>query len=180
MRFFYNQQNILTSHLFSLTITQNKQNTRILMRLFTTIVNTRDIPTTFSFLEKFLPSILVATCYNDDHLPFVKEVKSTEIGHLFEHVLLEYLCMLKLANGCKKATFRGETNWNWKKDTWGTFHIYINAGIRNEHIFQQALEKSVNLLHVIMQPQVYLTYALETFPVDTNSLNLLSAKYKQM
>ncbi len=138
------------------------------MLSYTSIINTRDIPFTYTILEKQLPSILIAQCFNDEGLPFSQEVKMTEIGHLFEHIMLEYLCILKLANGHSKATFRGETNWNWKRDLRGTFHIHINAGIKHEEIFDEALTNSIELLVKIMGTSLNLnSYPTNTFTTQS-------------
>lgn len=134
---------------FSLAIEHHKTHTNIEMYTFNKIVNTRDIPQTHAVLKKILPTVLQSQCFNDQKLPFSKEVKSTELGHLFEHILLEYLCLQKMAAGCKSATFNGVTNWNWKKEKWGTFHIIVDAGYKDLPIFSRALEKTIQLMEVI-------------------------------
>lgn len=140
-----------TNDLFSLTIIHTRYATTMTMFLRTAIINTREIPYTFPVLKENLPSILIAQCFNDDNIPFAQEVKSTEIGHLFEHIMLEHLCLLKLAQGHKKATYRGETNWNWKRDIRGTFHIHINSSFKDEDIFDEALNRSIELTVKIIQ-----------------------------
>lgn len=137
--------------LFSLLVEHHVQNTRITMKLFTPTVNTRDIPWTYPFLKKHLPSILNAKCFNEENLPFSIEVRKTEIGHLFEHILLEHLCQEKLLKGYNRAMFSGNTKWNWKRDPWGMFHIYINMHASDIDIFPPALEKSMALLTMIIR-----------------------------
>jgi hypothetical protein len=137
--------------LFSLMVEHHAQNTRITMKLFTPTVNTRDIPWTYSFLKKNLPGILSAKCFNEENLPFAIEVRKTEIGHLFEHILLEYLCQEKLLKGYDRAMFSGNTKWNWKRDPWGMFHIYINMHASDTDIFPTALKKSIALLTMIIR-----------------------------
>jgi hypothetical protein len=144
-----------TDH-YSLNLQQRKTRIRITMKLFGNVVNTKTIPHTVKILKKALPSVLHTQCFNDEGLPFVKEVKKTEIGHLFEHILLEYLCLLKLASGRKIATFKGNTNWNWERDTWGTFHITINAGEKDAHLMPQAMDASIKLLNSIIHPPSYM------------------------
>src|SRR5258706_436221 len=100
----------LKFELFSLFVQKKKHTTRILMKLNTPIVNTRELPETYQLLETDLPSILRSQCFNELHLPFASEVKSTEIGHLFEHILLEYLCISKLEQGISnRASYSGNT-----------------------------------------------------------------------
>lgn len=137
--------------LFSLMVEHHTQTTRITMKLFTPTVNTRDIPWTYPFLKKHLPGILSAKCFNEENLPFSIEVRKTEIGHLFEHMLLEYLCQEKLLKGHNRAMFSGNTKWNWKRDPWGMFHIYINLHASDTDIFPAALKKSIALLTMIIR-----------------------------
>ncbi len=120
------------------------------MNLFDDIVNTSAIPETLFILKQHLPSILMAQCFNDEEIPFAIEVQKTELGHLFEHILLEYLCKLKLANGSTEASFSGRTYWNWKKDPRGTFHIVIRTGYANAAIFPLALEQTIQLMKILL------------------------------
>ncbi len=121
------------------------------MTVFGMIVNTRSIPETYDILNTSLPQIFRSKCFNDDKLPFSKEVQSTEIGHLFEHILLEYLCDYKFTKGYNDAVFTGETSWNWKKDPYGTFHIRVNSAHDDIDIFQKALKKTIILVSLIMR-----------------------------
>src|SRR5260221_14671487 len=100
-------------NLFSLAIQQSSSSTQIKMRVTHKTITTADLPFIVEILQKQLPSVLLTECYNDDNLPFAIEVKNTEIGHLFEHILLEYLCQLKIAKGSMQASFAGRTKWNW-------------------------------------------------------------------
>lgn len=148
--------------LFSLIIIQKKTKTQIIMDLLYTNLNTESIPFLVDHLEENLPSVLFATCYNDQGLPFNEEVRNTEIGHLFEHILLEYLCQHKLAKGAKRATYVGQTKWNWTRDPLGRFHIHLNCGSKDADIFPPALEKTVSLMKVILghkQKSLAIAYA---------------------
>ena len=104
-------QQYFVENLFELAIMQKQTSTRIIMDVLYNRINTNEIPTIVDVLQAKLPSVLYTTCYNDQNLPFDIEVQNTEIGHLFEHILLEYLCQLKLAKGAKQATFAGKTRW---------------------------------------------------------------------
>lgn len=143
---------------FSLNIKKSLHNTLITMNLFIPVMNTAHIPHTYALLKKMLPTILMSKCFNEENLPFSQEVKKTEIGHLFEHILLEYLCELKLAKGYSEAVYAGRTNWNWKVDPYGTFHIIIDAGSEDTDILPEALERSINLLKIILQENSYSGY----------------------
>lgn len=148
-----NNQNFLRSNNFSLKVGIYESKSIICMRLFTDTVNTCNLPHTFETLKQLLPSVLYTECFNDEKLPFHEEVKNTEIGHLFEHVLLEYLCQISMTRGFRKVQFSGFTEWNWKRDPKGTFHITIDAGLEIADIFENAVEKSVKLICLLMQPQ---------------------------
>lgn len=158
---------LIQNNLFSLNIQHNKHTTLILMTLFTPIVNTAEIPQTLQLLETLLPSVLKTRCFNDKDLPFDQEVTQTEIGHLFEHILLEYLCIYKLQSGCNCAKFKGFTDWNWQLNPWGTFSITINCGYRDLRIFAQALDKSIALTQLILSHNLYPTF-------QTSRRNLVS------
>lgn len=138
-------------NLFTLDITQSLKETGIKMRLFTSYMNTQSLPNTYSTLQRFLPSILDSKCFNDEDLTFDQEVRSTEIGHLFEHILLEYLTKLKLFYDEEDVSFSGLTSWDWTRDEEGVFHIKINAGVKEAHIFEEALEKSTKLVNKIIR-----------------------------
>lgn len=137
------------SNFFSLQIFPEREKTVIIMSVTTPVVNTVSLPSTMFILKKRLPTILLSTCFNKARLPFVKEVKKTEIGHLFEHILLEYLCELKLAKGYDEAIYAGRTKWNWKEDPFGTFHITINTKEDDIDILPKALENTINLVRTI-------------------------------
>lgn len=145
------QQEHYTGEHFTLDVTQKPFHTYIAMVLKTPTVNTYAIEPTYSILEKSLPSILHSTCFNDAKLPFAQEVLHTEIGHLFEHIILEYLCELKVAKGYNDPIHNGVTEWDWLRDTRGTFHIRIDAGVENTKLFFEALSMSISLLEEILE-----------------------------
>lgn len=136
---------------FSLRVLQKTNSVKIKMMMLTDPINTTDYPNTFRILNNLLPSVLSTECFNDQNLPFYQEVKNTEIGHLFEHVLLEYMCQLKIAKGHKSAVYAGKTRWNWKRDPRGLFHININCPLKDADILPSAIKKSIALMKIIIQ-----------------------------
>ncbi len=128
----------------------SSQETSITMLLDTPHFHTKHLPLTHSILERTLPQVLHNECFNDSNLPFREEVRNTEIGHLFEHIILEYLCQIKVKNGYRKASFTGVTEWDWKRDTKGTYHIKIKIDKKDKMFFKSALNESVNLLNKIL------------------------------
>lgn len=113
-------------------------------------VRTEEFPLALPLLKEHLPNVLMSQCFNDDNLPFAIEVKNTEIGHLYEHILLEYLCQNKMAKGHKKAVFTGKTKWNWIRDPFGVFHIRLNCGAKDADILMPAVEQTNALMQIIL------------------------------
>lgn len=118
------------------------------------IINTNQIPHIVQYLKHAFPSVLTTQCFNDQNLPFSQEVKDTEIGHLFEHILLEELCLLKIQRGSRCATFNGITNWNWVKEPQGTFHIEIDSTYKDADILVEALDKTLKLVEIIIPQNI--------------------------
>lgn len=161
----------ISEHFYSLEVDHKKQSTELTMSLTIPTINTRYIPLTFTILKKSLPSIFDSMCFNDDKLPFIKEVKATEVGHLFEHVLLEYLCEEKLSCGFSDVEYSGETKWNWREDPRGTFHITISRTENDQDIFTAALAKTIKLVNSILQ---------STIKKDIPSINVKPALYNSL
>ncbi|CAN5184193.1 hypothetical protein BH09PAT1_BH09PAT1_1100 [soil metagenome] len=141
---------ISSENLYTLSINRKPSKTIILMRLLIPEVNTCDFPMTRQLLGVYLPSIFTSICYNEDHLSFSEEVARTEVGHLFEHILLEFLCIIKLENGLNSATYEGVTDWNWVRDPKGTFHITIKAKSENLDILNEAITRTITLTNIIL------------------------------
>lgn len=143
-------QKYFVENLFALAIIQKNTRTQIIMDVLYNQLNTQEIPSILDMLQENLPTVLTTICYNDLGLPFAEEVLNTEIGHLFEHILLEYLCLFKLQKGAKRATYAGRTNWNWTRDPLGRFHIHLNCGKKDADILPGALEQTVSLMKLIL------------------------------
>lgn len=146
-------EKVSSANLYTLSINRLREKTIIIMRLLIPEVNTKNFPQTSSILRIYLPSIFNSTCYNSDNLPFSKEVLQTEIGHLFEHILLEYLCLLTLEQGAEQVVYEGVTNWNWLRDPRGTFHITIHGSIEGLDVFNEALRRTMELTNLILLRQ---------------------------
>lgn len=142
---FYNE------NLFLLEIDQKLNETGIKMKLFTSYLSTQNLPSTHATLKRVLPSVLGSKCFNEKNLSFNEEVRSTEIGHLFEHILLEYLTKLKKFYEGKSVSFSGVTSWDWTRDEHGVFHITVSAGAKDAKIFEEALVLSMELLNKIIK-----------------------------
>lgn len=138
---------------YSLSVDRGDEQTVILMRMNIPQVNTIDFPQTRNILQLYLPTILKSTCYNDDNLPFSVEVSRTEIGHLFEHMLLEFLCILKIENGHQRAVYEGVTDWNWVREPRGTFHITIKASSKDLEMLSEAMNRTIILINAILSQE---------------------------
>ncbi len=160
-------------NLFSLNVDSQKDSIHIQMLMKTSCMTTTSMPETTTILKSILPSILVSRCYNDRNIPFADEVMSTELGHLFEHILLEYLCILKIAKGAKEAIFNGWTDWDWGKEPSGTFHITIDIGQDDEDIAGEGIQQTIKLFKMILNQKDPIKSYPEQFSGE-NQLLLLS------
>jgi hypothetical protein len=160
-------QVLSSNDLYSLSIDRGQNKTIIVMKMHIPQVNTSEFPQTRNILKLYLPTILESTCYNEEQLPFYKEVSKTEIGHLFEHILLEYLCLVKLENGYDSVCYEGVTDWNWLRDPKGTFHITIKANNEELDILSLALERSMILTNAILSQEETISLDLQTPQITT-------------
>jgi hypothetical protein len=165
---------------FSLHVGTWKKRTNIDMNLFIPNVNTRDFPHTLNFLKDNFPSVLKTQCFNYKNLSFDKEVQATEIGHLFEHILLDQLCIQKIKIGFNKVSYSGRTSWNWEIDKKGIFHISINANKDDILLLGSALKETISLVEKLIKEEsilithqkkdmidkFYSTDNVEVLPVD--------------
>lgn len=138
------------SSFFDLLVDTGNTSTDITISFFTKDVTTGKIPEISLMLKQKLPSILRSKCFNEYNFPFRKEVKNTELGHLFEHILLEYICEVKKELGLAHPVHNGMTRWNWYKEKRGIFHISIDVGIKDRDLFQVALHKTIKLTEDIL------------------------------
>lgn len=142
------------SPLFDLRIRQTRKVTAIDMQVHGLVVNTSEIPATLEFLEENYPGVLKTQCFNEKNLPFAVEVMQTEVGHLFEHILIDNLCALKIKNGAKSAVFNGTTSWNWKENAYGSFQIWIDIGRNDLELLIEGLKITINLTKNLMEPRI--------------------------
>jgi len=149
----YSSHNYTIDNLFSLAVTQKTRTTNIIMQS-NNHLTTASLPHTSAILKLYLPHVLETECFNEEGLPFAFEVKRTEIGHLLEHILLEYLCEFKIAKGHTEAVFAGRTKWNWLRDPRGKFHIHLNCGKKDADILKPAVEKTIDLMRIILQTDI--------------------------
>lgn len=81
-------------------------------------------------LLDMLPSLREHICYNRSGLSFPEELENTELGHVFEHVMLAILERRGLCTS-------GQTTWNWHRDQIGTYHVTISSG--KKHLIKESI-----------------------------------------
>jgi hypothetical protein len=139
------------SKLFDFVLSQRPDHTEITIQFYTNYYTTNEIPETISLLESTLPRIFRHKCFNNGNLAFKKEAANTELGHLFEHILLEFLCIYKFKEGQLDFNLKGLTEWNWLQDPRGIFYISLNTTKEDTLLLQQAILQTKRLMETILQ-----------------------------
>jgi hypothetical protein len=140
-----------SSKTFDLDFNTGDFTTRITMQMKVHMVTTSALPHTHEFLVNHFPQVLNTRCFNDKNLPFCEEVKDTEIAHLFEHILLQYLYSEKSSRGYTNVVFNGRTYWNWNRDPHGNFKIMIDAGKLDLPWLSTSVKKSIALMESLFE-----------------------------
>lgn len=81
-------------------------------------------------------------CHNGNGYSFKREAMATEVPHLLEHLIIELQ-----AQAQHHDVLKGETQWNWRVDPRGTFHVHVE--FQNEQLVLAAIrlaERIVNAL----------------------------------
>lgn len=102
------------------SVTFFPRHTRITVR-FRHHLYSSHLPGLASHLLAMLPSLREHFCINRRGLTFEEELKETEMGHVFEHVVLAVLALRGVAT-------RGQTTWNWQRDPIGMFQVTVGTG----------------------------------------------------
>jgi hypothetical protein len=142
---------IRKSDYFAVSLDQKEGVVLLTQKILHPIINTQELPETHDFLFKHLPTIFDNQCFNGKKLSFAEEVKSTEVGHLFEHIVLELL-KIEVEKVYPNVSFKGETCWDWSKHGYGTFLITI----RSNTVFKKFLKRAINKAVLILD-NLYLT-----------------------
>ncbi len=166
---------IYSTSLFTVDVCHGRKGTHLILDFFVPKIYTSELPNTLPVLWELLPSIYKSQCFNEGNLTFCEEVKDTEIGHLFEHILLEFLCITKLKRGFECSEYSGVTNWNWKKERKGKFHVKIDLGISDYEIFKEAIEKSIYLMNLILTGSITKDRNTNTVPAIAGTANTLTS-----
>lgn len=108
---------------------------------------TSQVPHLPRALFRVLPSMATHICHNDDGVPFRKECRSTEIPHLFEHLVLELQSQAQPV-----AVLRGDTEWNWRETPRGFFTVTVDY--ENELLVMGAIKLAERIIVTIDINQV--------------------------
>ncbi len=149
-------------NLYSLDICHNVDKTVIDMQLFGAQVTTGLLPQTLSILQTHAPTVLLTECDNDLNVPFIQEVVDTEIGHLFEHLIIDFLCQNEPETIRESRIYSGLTEWNWHIHPRGKFTITIWIGEKESKRLHAAVMYSSQIVQKIL---------------DSETLNLIPPAY---
>jgi hypothetical protein len=93
-------------------------------------------------LFKLFPHLARHRCDNDNGYTFKKESRATEIPHLFEHLIIELQGQVH-----RTRVLKGETQWNWRIDPRGRFHVYVDY--ENEIIVLGAIRLAERIINAL-------------------------------
>lgn len=109
--------------------------------------NTRHAPHIPKLLFKLFPHLARHKCDNDNGFSFRQECRSTEIPHLFEHLIIELQGQAQ-----KISTLRGETQWNWHVEPRGRFHVHVDYD--NEMLVLGAIRSAERIINALDTKQL--------------------------
>ena len=104
--------------------------------------STKHAPHIPKLLFKLFPHLARHRCENDSGLSFRKECRATEIPHLLEHLIIELQGQAQ-----KSGVLKGETQWNWRVDPKGRFHVYVDY--RNEVLVLGAIRVAERIIRAL-------------------------------
>ena len=93
-------------------------------------------------LFKLFPHLARHRCDNDNGFTFKKECRATEIPHLFEHLIIELQGQVQ-----RSRILKGETQWNWRIDPRGRFHVYVDY--ENELLVLGAIRLAERIINAL-------------------------------
>ena len=109
--------------------------------------STKHAPHVPKLLFKLFPHLARHRCENDNGLSFRRECRSTEIPHLFEHLIIELQGQV-----LRSGVLKGETQWNWRVDPKGRFHVYVEYD--NEMLVLGAIRVAERIVQALDSRQI--------------------------
>lgn len=98
-------------------------------------------------LFRLFPRLAEHKCHNDHGHSFQRESLSTEIPHLLEHLIIELQTQAQ-----QHLALRGETQWNWRVDPRGTFHVHVEY--ENEQLVLAAIRLAERIVNAIDRREI--------------------------
>ena len=135
-----------------LSVTPQRGKIEVVVRFPSGAVHTAELPGFAESMARNLPSILCTRCHSGSNGLFEAELPHTETGHVLEHAILAYLERQGLR--C-----RAVTEWNWRREPWGTFHIAL---IGRQVGLQQTLDALRSAVAVVESAIVQSRYYIST------------------
>lgn len=93
-------------------------------------------------LFRLFPHLAQHKCHNDQGYSFRRESMSTEIPHLLEHLIIELQTQAQ-----RHEILKGETQWNWRVDPRGTFHVHVEY--ENEYLVLAAIRLAERIINAL-------------------------------
>lgn len=93
-------------------------------------------------LFKLFPHLARHRCENDNGYTFRRECQETEIPHLLEHLIIELQGQAQ-----RVSKLKGETQWNWREDPKGRFHVYVEYD--NEMLVLGAIRTAERIINAL-------------------------------
>jgi len=104
--------------------------------------STKHAPHIPKLLFKLFPHLARHRCENDNGYTFRRECQCTEIPHLFEHLIIELQGQV-----LRSGVLKGETQWNWRVDPKGRFHVYVDY--QNEMLVLGAIRVAERIIQAL-------------------------------
>lgn len=93
-------------------------------------------------LFKLFPHLAHHKCHNDHGHSFRRESLATEIPHLLEHLIIELQTQAQ-----RHEILKGETQWNWRVDPRGVFHVHVEY--ENEQLVLAAIRLAERIINAL-------------------------------
>jgi hypothetical protein len=120
---------------------------------------TDHVPHLPRMLFQLFPHLAEHKCHNDHGHSFRRESMATEIPHLLEHLIIELQTQAQ-----RHTVLKGETQWNWRVDPRGTFHVHVEY--ENELLVLAAIRLAERIINALDRG------AIETIDTELEIENL--------
>lgn len=109
--------------------------------------STRHAPHIPGPLFDMFPHLNRHKCENENGYSFRRECQSTEIPHLFEHLIIELQGQAQ-----SSSVLTGETQWNWRVDPKGRFHVYVDY--ENDLLVMGAIRLAERIINALDEREI--------------------------